>query len=477
MHRSSLRLKFFVILLVLLLTVFGSITFFIVRKNTNTLRSQLLAQSKTFAALATQPIGENYVIFQDSGVLKIKDEISSFTDLDHNISHVEIIDTNSNILFQNSSKDSVKISKSDAVNVNETLLKDSNGNVTAIIEPYLEAFGIHKYDIVYSISYASINQDINSIVRTIVIASLVILFASLFVWYFVLNSLFVSPVNKVSRIALKISRGELGNEIKITRKDEIGDLATAVNTMANSLKADIEKLKLVDQLKSEFLMIISHNLRTPLTIIKGYLDNLLASRDSEEEVETQIKIINSNVSRLSHFAEDALLISSMEGTQTTITSSSLEISKFLSTIVNEFKDLASQKGINFDCTIDQEIWVNANKAYLSSAIWNLIDNAYKFTSKGGSIKLSSKIVEGLLNITISDSGIGISDEEKEKMFTKFHRGTSTLQYKYEGTGIGLYLTKLIIDRQGGKIDFHSKQGEGSTFIISLPTISKPEKLP
>jgi two-component system phosphate regulon sensor histidine kinase PhoR len=106
--------------------------------------------------------------------------------------------------------------------------------------------------------------------------------------------------------------------------------------------------------------------------------------------------------------------------------------------------------------------------HLRSAIYNLLDNALKFTAEQGQIELSLAHVADAIQIVTKDNGVGIAPEEINKLFTKFHRGTSTLNYNYEGTGIGLYLTKLIITEHGGTIAVQSELGKGSTFTITLP---------
>jgi signal transduction histidine kinase len=348
---------------------------------------------------------------------------------------------------------------------------DKNGNLGAIVEPYLESYGIHRYDIVYGISYQGVNQSITGIVSSIIALSAGILLLSLLAWYFLINQLFLQPVARISHVALLISKGELNDQIHLERNDEIGDLATAVNTMASSLKADITKLKGMDQLKSEFLMIIAHNLRTPLTVLEGLIDNIRVSSSPEKSLHDSLEEMSANVNRLGYFAEDALTISNIEEGQTALRLERMQISPILETIAKEFRPLAEQKKLKFITTIETPAWVNMSKLYFHSALWNLLNNAYKFTAEGGAIELRAISSADSIEITIKDSGIGIAESEMPKLFTKFHRATSMLAYNYEGTGIGLYLCKLIIEQHGGKISVDSVEGKGSTFTITLPIVS------
>jgi signal transduction histidine kinase len=471
--RWSLRTRFLLVLIALMLAVFVAIILLIVRQNTHTLRNNLITESKSFAALATQPIGNAYETYNESGTLRIEQEIDNFTDLDHDINQVGIIDTNAHQLFTTNSTNPIKVSAADAVAVTPTYIHSSNGNLVAIVEPYVESYGIHRYNVVYGISYQSVNQSIDSIVTSIIALSAGILLLSLLSWYFLINRLFLQPVARVSRIALLISKGELNQQVHLERSDEIGDLANAVDTMASSLKADIDKLKSTDQLKSEFLMIIAHNLRTPLTVIAGYIDTLKIAADPGQILHDHVGEISANVTRLGHFAEDALTISSMEEGQTSLHRDPLEMAPIIQGVADEFTSLAAQKKLKFSMDIKTSAWVNLSKPYFHSALWNLLDNAYKFTPEGGIIELNAKTSDDNLEITVKDSGIGIAASEIPKLFTKFHRGTDTLTYDYEGTGIGLYLSKLIIEQHGGTISVETTEGMGSAFTMRLPTVPPP----
>ncbi|HSX44456.1 MAG TPA: ATP-binding protein, partial [Candidatus Saccharimonadales bacterium] len=140
-------------------------------------------------------------------------------------------------------------------------------------------------------------------------------------------------------------------------------------------------------------------------------------------------------------------------------------------LADDFAVLAQQKTIQFSSTIaTSSAKANISAAHLRSAVWNILDNALKFTPDGGWVKLDAALVNQHIQLSITDSGIGIAAEEMPKLFTKFHRGTSTMQYQYEGTGIGLYATKLVIERLGGTITAASQLGHGSTFTIQLPML-------
>jgi len=467
MKRWTIRGRFLLLLVGLLVAVFAAITLVIVRQNTKTLKNNLIDQSKSFAALATQPIGDAYLLYKDSGTLRIQQQVQRFTDLDPNINRVEVVDASGHLVFDNKPGPPIMVSQGQAMAITANYIHDKQNNLIGIVQPYVESFGIHRYDVVYGISYQSVNRSIQSIVDFILALSGTILLISLVIWYVLINRLFLRPVAELSQAALAISRGDLSRGIRLARKDEIGDLSMAVETMSNSLKADIAKLKEVDRLKNEFMMITSHNLRTPLTIINSYLE-MLKDMDVPQDLRAVLEPIGINAVRLGGFAEDVLTISTIEAGQNILRRQPTPIKPVLDAIAKEFTDLAKQKHLNFTSRIDTEATVSLSKPHFRSALWNLLDNAYKFTKDGGHISLTARTTGDQVEIIVKDNGIGISQTEIPHLFTKFHRGTDTLQYDYEGTGIGLYIAKLIIGQHGGTIDVQSVEGQGSSFRIRLP---------
>ncbi|HET6924693.1 MAG TPA: HAMP domain-containing sensor histidine kinase, partial [Candidatus Saccharimonadales bacterium] len=470
----KLRARFILVLVLLLLAMFAAITFVIVRENTHTLRNGLVNQSKSFAALATQPIGSNFVLYSQSGTIRIHQKVDSFTALDPDINQVEIVDTMGNILFADQPDNQIPVPASAASAISPTYLHDQNGNLSAIVQPYLEDFGIHRYAVVYSISYANVDKSVREIVTLILSLSIAILLVSLVVWYGLINRLFLRPVARISKDTLRISQGDLEHQVRVGRNDEIGDLAAAVNKMAASLLDDIAKLKEVDRLKSEFLMITSHNLRTPLTVIDGYLSEIQGA-DSLEELQQLVQPIAASVKRLQGFAEDVLTISTVEAGHDMVDRQPMALQPVLEQVASDFEPLAREKKLQFVAHVATDAWAAIDRIHFHNALWNLLDNAYKFTPEGGRITLDVRSAGTQVEVVVSDSGIGIAAEELPKLFTKFHRGTDTLTYNYEGTGIGLYITRLLMRQLGGDAKVESEAGRGSTFTLSLPTVEPAAK--
>ena len=472
MRRVGLGAKFISLIACLLIVIFSLVTIVLVRLNTNSLRSNLINDSKAFAALATEPIGKTFLTYQDSGRIRIKEAVQRFTDLDMDISNVTIVDTNGVSKFSQDKDKFTRLSPEQAASFEPQYIYTGHHNLSQVIQPFIEDFGAHRYSLVYDISSQKVQAAVTHVITTILFFVLMSLIISIGLSYMAISYLFINPLKRVSRQAVAISGGQLDQQIRLYSDDEISDLAKSVNTMAQSLKDDIAKLKETDRLKTEFMIIASHNLRTPLSVINGYLEQA-EDVNNLDGMRNVLNVIGTRSKQLGVFAEDILMISSIEAGRDLLGFEPMNLHEFLKAIAAEFKQSAEQKGIDFKISLNtQEHHANISPAHMRSAIWNLLDNALKFTKKGGSIEFGSSIEGNKAKIYVKDTGIGIAVNEIPKLFTKFHRGTDLIQYEYEGTGIGLYASKLVVDQHKGKIKIESELGKGSTFTITLPLLDK-----
>lgn len=244
------------------------------------------------------------------------------------------------------------------------------------------------------------------------------------------------------------------------------------------LKAANKKLKLLDKLKDEFVSIASHELRTPLTAVKGYL--WLAINKSPvplpPEVATNLKIAHDSTERLSRMVEDMLTISRIEGKRLKLDVTEFDLNELTQQVYNELAIRAQTKKINFTINLPPAMTMyKGDKEKLRECITNLSGNALKFTPEQGTINISLVPAGENLAIKVADTGPGISDDDKKKLFQKFSKLENSYQkVKESGTGLGLYITKQIIDMHGGSITVESELGKGTTFTILLPIKSKLE---
>jgi two-component system sensor histidine kinase MtrB len=478
--RIGIRTKFILLISILLFIIFGTITVFQIRGNTRNLRSDLFEESRAFASLATQPIGNVFAIYKDSGTFKIDQQIDTFSKLNGSVVNIAIVDINGKTIYSKNKDASLDVTADEASTFEALYQNNQAGALETIIYPYFEASGAHRYSLVYTISDKEINTEVQREAKSLLYFGLASLLATMALVYLLINRFIIKPVRQVSEQAGVISAGNLEQQILVHGHDEIAFLGESVNKMAESLKANIAQLQEVDKVKSEFMMITSHNLRTPLTIINGYLDNMSLVMGDADKLMAALTRIGSSVKRLEIFAEDVLTISRFELGDAQLQADSVKLGEFAKRIADEFLPTAELKDIKFTSDIqDGDTELQISVPYIRSAVWNILDNAAKFTSEGGQISFKTKRDGDFVEIIVSDNGIGISAAELPKLFTKFHRGTSTLTYDFEGTGIGLYASKVMVAKHGGTISAASEEGKGSTFIIRLPiksTIVTPKQL-
>jgi signal transduction histidine kinase len=471
--KLNIRAKVFFAVGLALVLIFSLVMYMLVTESTNQLRSDLNRESKSFASLATTPIGNTFILYQYSGTTLISQQINNYLGLDSDVSSVRVVSLSGKVLYTNQTGMPANISAARASSFQPVYGVNSNGYIDQVIDPLVETGGVHRYAVVYQISTKRVEQNVTNVIRLILVIGLAVLIVAITATNLMLNRLFIQPIRRLSKSADVISSGKYDEQILSNHKDEIGVLANSLNKMAGSLKADIVKLQDLDKLKSEFMMIASHNLRTPLTVIQGYIE-MAQDAKSVDEMKTIIDTVSGSVSQLHLLAEDVLTISTLEA-GSVMPRSLTSLKPFLDSIGNEFGLLAQKKSLvwNFKNTIPAHVQLNLAQTNIRSALASIIDNAIKFTKAGGSISIDTYLEGEELVFQVSDTGIGIKPEELPKLFTKFHRGTDTLQYDYEGVGIGLYLSKLIVNQHGGQIKIKSKLHEGTVCTVTLPLNSKP----
>lgn len=473
--QRSLKAKFLVLLLILLfsLAFFISLTF--IQFQNLTQRKNIVAQAKAFSNLSVKPLGNAYTTYYDSGFLKFQEISESTLRLDNSISRIQIIDVNGALLYDSkpntaTANENLSSQTLDAVSSNKTVeIKDRLSNVQEIIEPYYDDFGAHPFSIRYFISYESVNKNLSQTVLLSMGVSFLVVALSAVIIIFTVNKTIISSIEKIVSGATQVSQGNLSARIEINTQDELETLAQSVNNMAASLQKNIEALKELDRLKDEFIIIASHNLRTPITILKGYVNQLITDKKLQPALQNTSKAMSVSISNLEGLVEELISIVSLETEKKIAAKTEVELGELLNQIISYNSAKALEKGVSIHFVSSQEIYkIMGDVTKLKVAFNNVLENAIKFNKNKGSVTISIRDHGKNFLVRIKDTGIGISEKEIPLVFKKFHRATEILQYNYEGLGLGLYLTRVIVEAHQGKIWFESKAGSGSVFYIELP---------
>ncbi|WP_027632245.1 sensor histidine kinase [Clostridium hydrogeniformans] len=306
-------------------------------------------------------------------------------------------------------------------------------------------------------SLEEVNKSIYSISMVFVFIGLFVVLASSFVTMILANSI-IQPIEGVTIAAEKMAMGDYkARSIKVN-DDEIGKLSDTLNYMASEI---LKK----EQLKNDFISNVSHELRTPLTSIKGWAITLQYDDIDKNMVKDGLNIIEQECDRLSGMVEELLDFSKFVSGQIVLSKKSVNVNDILNYVKNHMNARADREGIKFTLKVEENTRdINLDVNRIKQVLINIIDNALKFTDKGGSVTLRAKSTEDYLEITVLDSGCGISEADLPKVKEKFYKGKSSKSKN----GIGLSICDEIIKLHNGKFIIESKIKEGTKVIIMLP---------
>ena len=302
----------------------------------------------------------------------------------------------------------------------------------------------------------------------------------------------IKPILKLKDAAIALSEGQFYKTVKLDRSDELGVLAAAFNSMAAQLQASFTaletkntELQRLDILKDEFLANTSHELRTPLNGIIGIAESLIdgATGQLPEPTSFNLALIASSGKRLSSLINDILDFSQLKHKTIELQIKSVALREIVSVVLTLSQPLIGKKNLQLINSVAPELpAIAADENRLQQILYNLIGNAIKFT-ESGTVAISAELVTGnqqsplnsQLAISISDTGIGISEDQLDRIFESFEQADGSTAREYGGTGLGLTVAKQLVELHKGKISVSSTVGIGSQFIFTLPVSeSQPE---
>lgn len=270
----------------------------------------------------------------------------------------------------------------------------------------------------------------------------------------------VNPISKLTTATRSLSKGNFNVDLDITRHDELGELSHSFLRMAN-------KLEQTDEMRKEFISNISHDIQSPLSNIKGYTNLLENESISPEEKSNYISIINGEIKRLSTLTKQLLLLASLDRDEDLMKIKPFNIGKQIKELVRNYQWQLGEKGITLEFKLP-DIEITGDQSLLNTVWDNLLTNAIKYNKLNGSIEILIEEKENSVVVTFEDTGIGLNDKERERIFDRFYRVDTARTRLVEGTGLGLSIVAAIVKLHGGVIHVNSRENEGTIFIIKLP---------
>ncbi len=309
------------------------------------------------------------------------------------------------------------------------------------------------------------NETLNA--ERVVVGSLVIALLVALLFALLLLRSISRPINELERGMHAIAEGDLSHQLSIPKSEstEFGRLATSYQMMAH-------KLDELERLRAEFVGVASHELKTPINVIIGYLDLLQEGiyGDLTHQQKDVLETINKQAGALTRLVKRLLDISRFEASGGKLDVRQVELERFFRTLESSFSILAAQRDISFTVAHRHlPPFAQWDEDRINEVLGNLLSNAFKFTDRGGKVSLDVAAQDGHVCITVADTGAGIPPKQLPHIFDKFFQADNQASAASKGTGLGLAIAKEILEAHGGHVEVDSTVGKGTTFVITLPT--------
>lgn len=335
-----------------------------------------------------------------------------------------------------------------------------SSDMISVCAPITSGFSTKGYIMIHS-SIESIRMEKEELLNISYITLAVIFGLSLVILFIFTWSVYL-PLNKITEAANQYASGNLKHRFVVKGTDEIAHLAATLNYMAYELNKSEEYQK-------KFVANVSHDFRSPLTSIKGYVEAMKDGTIPYEMQEKYLDIVIFETERLRKLTSSLLTLNSYDSKQTLLDISKFDINVVIKKTVATFEGVCSKKKISFSLTFSQkEEYVVADVGKIQQVLYNLIDNAVKFSHANSTIQIRVTEQNGKIFVSVKDSGIGIPKASVTKVFDRFYKTDLSRGKDKTGTGLGLSIAKEILQAHGENIDVISTEGVGTEFVFSIP---------
>ena len=290
----------------------------------------------------------------------------------------------------------------------------------------------------------------------------VIIAAAALLSSWVFSRIITRPIAGLNRGIQRMSKGDFSSRVRVRGSGEMKQLALAFNSMS-------EKLETLDQSRNQFVSNASHELKTPLATMKIMIESLIYQPEMDKDLRTEfLTDINNEIDRLSAIVSDLLTLVQMDSQNVKLSRENLSIAALIKENAHRLQPIAAQKGQQILLSLSDPCDIYADKSKLNQVIYNLMENAVKYTQNGGVIKVNLQRQGRDARFTVTDNGPGIPKESLPHLFDRFYRVDKARSREKGGTGLGLSIVHQLVLLHGGAISVESEEGKGATFIVELP---------
>ena len=304
----------------------------------------------------------------------------------------------------------------------------------------------------------------NTIMRSYLFIVFITLVLTLIISWF-LSDMMTRPLKGLVSAAKRFGHGEF--EVRVSENnncDEIDELAVSFNNMADSLRQN-------EELSRSFVANVSHELKTPMTSIRGFVDGMMDGTIPPEKHQQYLRIISDEVGRLSRLVVRMLDAAKIQAGEIIITPAPFDLTEMAARVIISFENQINNKHIDMDVELQDNLMVNGDKDHIYQVIYNLVDNAVKFVSDGGKLTIRAEKEGAMSLFTICNTGAEIPAEDLPHVFDRFYKADRSRSRDRTGAGLGLYIVKSIVNLHGGDISVRSSNGE-TEFAFSMPLVTK-----
>ncbi|MBR7188901.1 MAG: HAMP domain-containing protein, partial [Clostridia bacterium] len=338
-------------------------------------------------------------------------------------------------------------------------------DMTGVYASGIYAGGRLEGILVYISQVQEIYESLRDIQTKILLWLIVVAAAVMLVNVFVLRTI-TRPISELNEGISRMSRGDLSARVNVRGKNEFAGLAAAFNSMS-------ERLEQLDKSRNQFVSNASHELKTPLSTMKILIETLMY-QDPVDPVMTKdfLGDVNKEIDRLNRIVSDLLTLVNIDSGAMKLNLVEVDLSALLQEQVKRLSPLARENGIELECSARDSLFVTGDQLKLQQVIYNVIDNAIKYTPRGGEVHCALSRSGRMAVIRIADTGVGIPAEDLPHIFDRFYRVDKARSRETGGTGLGLSIVKQILLSHGGTIVPESTLGKGTTFTIQLPLAAR-----
>ena len=318
------------------------------------------------------------------------------------------------------------------------------------------------YGVIYSTaSVSTVGNLLSSVVKLYLLSAVLPIFL-MFISIYLMTYRMTKPLKSMSEASKAMARGDFSKRIPVMSDDEIGELSMSFNMMTNNL-AQLEGMR------KSFVANVSHELKTPMTTISGFIDGILDGTIDSDKQGYYLEIVSDEVKRLSRLVESMLSMSRLESGEFVIKPELFDLREMLFNIVISQEQRIEKLKLDIENLDElQGITVNADKDLIHQVIYNLVDNAIKFNKEGGKISFSLKREGERVVLSITNTGFGIPEKDMPFIFERFYKVDKSRSAVKNSTGLGLYIVKTIVSSHGGTITVTGRENDFTRFEISLP---------